>query len=172
MGLGSSILIGIVSGIIASICFALFLLLIKPKVKVSDQICVENEGENDVVYRIKIVNHTLAMLTNLRYVLFYCEMHGDGINTVTEIKPRKSQLISIDRFNFRKDDTDYAVRISYDIDPKVYPLNDKCKLIFTFIADHALSNTTTCIKREYYNKDIIAGVFESDRSIKIIRKHR
>lgn len=169
---GSSIFIGIVSGVIASICFALFLLLIKPKVKISDHICVENEGESDIVYRIKIVNHTFAMLTNLRYVLFYCEMHGDGINTVTEIKPRKSHLISIDRFNFRKDDTDYAVRISYDIDPKEYPLNDNCKLTFTFIADHSLSNTTTCIKKEYYRDDIVAGVFESDRSVKIIRKHK
>ncbi len=170
--IGSSIIIGIVSGVISSTCFAVFLLLIKPKVKISDQICVENESETDVVYRIKIVNRTFAMITNLRYALFYCEMHGDGINTVTEIKPRKTQLISIDRFNLKKDDTDYAVRISYDIDPDQYPLNDKCKLEFTFIAEHSLSNTTTCIKKEYYAKDIVAGVFESDKSVKIIRKHR
>lgn len=172
LGLGSSIIIGIVSGIIASVCFAVFLLMVKPKVKISDQICIENAGGADAVYRIKIVNHTFAMLTNLRYVLVYCEMHGDGINTITEIKPRKSQIISIDRFNLRKDDTDYAVRISYDIDPQKYPLNDRCKLEFTFIADHSLSNTTTCIKKEYLAKDIVAGVFESDKSIKIIRKHK
>ena len=172
MGFGSSIITGIVSGIIASVCFALFLLLVKPKVKISDQICVENEGEKDAVYRIKIVNCTFAMLTNLRYVLAYCEMHGDGINTIIEIAPRKSHLISIDRFNLKKDNTDYAVRISYDIDTSKYPLNDKHKLEFTFIADHSLSNTTTCIRKECFAKDIVAGVFESDKSVKIIRKHK
>lgn len=168
MGLGSSILIGITSGVIASVCFALFLLLIKPRVKISNQICIEKDINTGVVYRIKIVNKTFAMLTNLRYVLYYCSMRGDGINTVTEIEPRKSRLISIDRNSLRRKNTDYAVRISYDIDKEKYPLNDNCKLIFTFIADHALSNTTTCIKKEYFAKDMIAGRFESDKSVKIL----
>ncbi len=172
MELGSSIVIGIVSGVIASICFTFFMLLVKPKVSISAQICNETEGDKGNVYRIKIVNHTFAMLTNLRYALHYCEMHGDGITTITEIKPRKSQLISIDRFNLRKDNTDYAVRISYDIDQDKYPLNDKAKLEFTFIAEHSLSNTTTCKKMEYRAEDIVEGVFESDKSIKIIRSHR
>lgn len=170
MGIGSTILTGVISGIIASMCFSLFLMLIKPKVKISDQICAEEENANDVVYRIKIVNLTLAMLTNLRYTLHYCKMHGDGISTLTEIEPRKTPIISIDRFNFKKDHTDYAVRISYDIDSTKYPLDDKCKLEFTFIADHALSSTTKCIKKEYHKDDIVRGVFESDKSIKIIRK--
>lgn len=165
----TAILTGIISGIIASICFSIFLMLIKPKVKISDKICVENEGTKDIVYRIKIVNKTFAMLTNLRYTLYYCKMHGDGISTITEIEPRKTRLISIDPFNLKKDNTDYAVRISYDIDPEKYPLNEKSKLIFTFIADHSLSSTTKCIKKEYYKDSIVSGVFESDRSVKIIR---
>lgn len=172
MGIGSSIVIGVVSGIIASLCYALFLLLIKPRIRISDEICLENAGESGVVYRIKVVNHTRAMLTNLKYELTYCKMHGDGINTVTEIKPMKAPLISIDPFTYKKDNTDYAVRLSFAIDPIKYPLNDKCKYVFTFIASHSLSNTTTCIKKEYYAQDIVEGVFESDKSIKIIRRHR
>ncbi len=171
MDVGGTILTGIVSGIIASMCFSLFLMLIKPKVRISDHICAEEEDANDVVYRIKIVNLTFAMLTNLRYTLYYCKMHGDGISTLTEIQPRKTPIISIDPFSLKKSNTDYAVRISYDIDPVKYPLNDKCKLQFTFIADHALSSTTRCIKKEYYKDDIILGVFESAKSVKIIRKH-
>lgn len=167
----STIIGGVVSGVIASICFTVFLLLIKPKVRISDQICIESIGNDDRVYRIKIVNHTFAMLTNLRYVLHYCKIHGDGINTVTEISPRKTPLISIDKFSLSKRNTDYAVRVSYDIDKEKYPLNDNSKLIFTFMADHALSNTTTCIKKEYFFSDIVEGVFESDKSVKIIRKH-
>lgn len=171
--IGSSIVIGVISGIIASLCYAFFLLLIKPRIRISNEICVENAGESDAVYRIKVVNHTRAMLTNLKYRLVYCKMHGDGINTVTEINPSKAPLISIDRYTSKKDNTDYAVRLSFDIDPLKYPLdNDKCKYVFTFIASHSLSNTTTCIKKEYYAKDVVAGVFESDRSTKIIRAYR
>lgn len=170
MGFGSSIIIGIISGIIASMCFALFLLLVKPKVRISDHICVENEGGKGIVYRIKIVNHTSAMLTNLKYKLGYCEMYDDGIYTYTEIEPRKSMLMSIDAYT-KEGNSDYAVRISYDIDPTKYLLKDNCKLEFTFMADHSLSNTTTCIKKEYYAKDIVEGVFQTDESIKIIRKH-
>jgi hypothetical protein len=172
LAVGESILTGVVSGIIASVCYALFLLLIKPRVKISDQICAEDEGNSEVIYRIKIVNHTHAMLTNVKYTLCYCVMHGDGINTVTAIAPRKTPLISIDSFSRKQDNTDYAVRISYDIDKMKFPLDKMSKLEFTFIADHAMSNTTVCIKKEYTSEDIISGVFESDKSVKIIRKHQ
>lgn len=169
MEIGSSIIIGIVSGIIASIFFTIFLLLVRPKIKISDQICFQKNDEG-IVYRIKIVNRTFAMLTNVRYTLLYYEMYGDNVNTVTEIEPLKSQLISIKRFNLKKNDTDYAVRLSYSINTQKYPLNDKCKLEFTVIADHSLSNTTRCIKKEYYPSDIVEGVFETDRSVKVIRQ--
>ena len=44
------------------------------------------------------------------------------------------------------------------------------KLEFIFIADHAVSNTTKCVKRDYFEEDIWEGVFESGASTKIIRK--
>lgn len=167
----SSLGAGVISGIVASLCFSVFLLLIKPKVRISNEICREKETATSVVYRIKIVNHTYAILTNLKYTLHYCKMRGDGINEIIEIKPRKTPLISIDKNNLKKNNTDYAVRISYDIDLTECPLDDNCKLIFTFIADHSWSNTTKCIRKEYRQSEIIDGVFESDKSVKIIRSN-
>ena len=172
MELGNSIFNGIISGVIASLCFAIFLLLIKPRVKIAKQICIDRDRKNNVVHQIKIVNRSHAMITDLKYVLYYCVMHGDGISTSVEIQPRKSRVIIIDRIRLISKNADYAARITYDIDPQHYPLNDNCKLVFMFIAKHSLSNTSKCIKREYYSKDIIEGTYESGKSVKIIRNHQ
>lgn len=168
MDMGQNFLIGTISGIVASIFFTLFLFLIKPKIKVSDKLCccVDN---NVKTYRIKIVNFTCCMLTNIKYKLFYCKMHGDGITTIEEIEPRKSPVICIDKFSIFDKEAKYAIRISYNIDLKKYPINENSKFEFVFIADHSFSNTTTCVKKEYFGDNIIDGVFESGTSTKIIR---
>ena len=110
------------------------------------------------------------MLTNIKYQLFYCKIHGDGITTMKEIEPRKSPLICVDKYNIFDKDANYAFRISYDIDFNKYPIDESTKFEFIFIADHALSNTTRCVKKDYYGENIIEGVFESGTSTKIIRK--
>ena len=96
-------------------------------------------------------------------------MHGDGISTVVEIQPEKTPLMSIQGVTLDKENTDYAVRLTYNIDSTKYPLDANSKLIFTFIADHSLSNTTRCVKREYTAQNIIEGVFQIGKSMKIIR---
>lgn len=167
---GQNLLIGIISGIVASIFFTLILFFIKPKITVSDKICCCIDSNNNKTYRIKIVNRTCFMLTNIKYKLFYCKIHGDGITTIQEIEPRKSPIICIDKYNFFDKEAKYAIRISYDIDFEKYPINENSKIEFVFIADHSLSNTTTCVKKEYVADDIIEGLFESKKSTNIIRK--
>ena len=167
LNFGENLLIGVVSGIVASMFFTVILLLVKPKIKVSDKICYDSDNK---IHRIKIVNKTCYMLTNIRYKLFYCKIHGDGIITIEEIEPRKSPIICISKYDFFDKDANYAYRISYDIDFNKYPMDKNTKLEFIFIADHAVSNTTKCVKRDYFEEDIWEGVFESGASTKIIRK--
>ena len=169
MDIEENLLIGVVSGIVASAFFTIILFLIKPKIKISDKICCETYQGKDI-YRIKIVNHTPFMLTNIRYKLLYCKMHGDGITTIEEVVPRKSPVICIDKYNIFDKEAKYAIRISYDIDLGKYNIDEDSKFEFVFIADHSLSNTTTCVKKEYFSENIINGVFESGMSTKIIRK--
>lgn len=83
----SGLVPGIISGLIASLIFALFLLLIKPKVKVASKIARTNRDNGVSIIRVKVVNHTWAMLTNIKYALYYCNVHDDGISTVVEIPP-------------------------------------------------------------------------------------
>lgn len=113
-----SITSGIISGIIASICFTLFLLLLKPRIKISDQICISKNQVNSMTYKIKIVNKSFAMINDIKYSLYYLEMYNDQMSKVTEIKPRNTPILALDGFSrsHRKKKTHYAVNISYNIE--------------------------------------------------------
>ena len=165
-----SVLIGILSGFIASIVFFAVMLIIKPRANVSSQICKRiSKDSNKSVYQIKIVNLTRATLSNLRYCLQYNIDNGDGTSNVTEIKPSKSCLFYIDKYRRRDKDAKYAVRISFNIDESEHELKDRAYYIFTLYAQHGLSNTATCKREIYKSGSIIEGIFETGKSIKILR---
>lgn len=87
MNLIDTVLIGIISGVIASFCYSVAMMLIRPKIKISDEI-----AQKDEICYIKIVNKTVATVTNLQYSLYYCEYHYDGSISIIEIPPRKEPL--------------------------------------------------------------------------------
>lgn len=165
-----SIISGVVSGIIASMCFTLLLFIVKPKIKILDHICMSKGQNNSLIYKIKIVNKSLVMVTNINYSLRYIEMNGDKISKVSEIQPRNSPILVLDGFNrsHKKEKTHYAIRISYNIDPAIYPINnDKCRFEFIFLGQHSITNATVYIKKQYYYYDIWKGIFEEDDSVNI-----
>ena len=165
------IFIGIVSGVMASLCFSVFLFLIRPKIRLSEQICKDpgSPESKTYVYRIKVVNLTPAMLTKLKYSFQYCEEHPDGITSSTAILARCPPLLSIDKYKNKKNYTDYAVRISYEIDPLRLPVIDDVYFRFTFIACHSYSNTSLTVKKKYKSTDeILEGHFETGKSTKIL----
>lgn len=165
-----NLFIGIVSGIVASGIFFLTLLLVRPKITVSNQICYDGES----LYRIKVVNRTKAMLKNLNYTLQCYETRGDGIFYLKDIKPYREKEFYIDKYDRKDENASYAIRFSYEIPEECF-LNDTNKLVFTFLADHTYSNTSVCIKKEYFIKkegggsDIVTGIFETGLSTKILR---
>ncbi|MDO4982762.1 MAG: hypothetical protein Q4E35_04305 [Eubacteriales bacterium] len=154
---------GLISGFFASLIFALFLLSLRPKINISEDICKDPKLDN--VYRIKIVNKSKVNLNNLRYSLHYCYDAGDGILDVEKIQPRKEPLDFIDR-NCSENE-DYAIRLSFFIDREKYPL-DKGFLKFTVLATHSFSNTSKCFKRIYTKDNIKKGVFQGGESMRII----
>lgn len=164
----SAILTGVISGIIASVFFMLILLKIKPKVSISQEICISRTKEGKEVHQIKVVNNTRAMLVNVKYSLHYCEVYGDGIVTIHHIEALKSPITTITKYDKKDKLSKYAVRLSYDLDEEKYPLDENHKLLFTFLADHAVSNTTKSMEVEYYAKDVKRGVFESGTSTKVM----
>lgn len=162
----SAIIPGIISGIIASLMFALFLLLIKPKVKIASKMAMVCH-DSGMTLRIKIVNQTRSMLTNVRYTLYYSRVLDDGLSRMIEIPPRKSPMMYIDKYSKKDKEAKYAVRLSYDVSFNLQDIEPNQKFFFVLMADHVFSNTTVCLNREYNTSDIMEGIYEIGPSTRI-----
>ena len=142
------------------------LFLLKPKLKISANICREEIGEK-IIYKIKVVNKSRVMLTNVRYSLFYHKDLGHEISELTKISPRKELLDYIDKYNSNEKKTDYAVRITYDYNEKLYPLENGNYLEFVVFAEHSFSNKGKCFRMSYTSKNLDKGRFEIGKSTRI-----
>lgn len=161
----ASIVSGIISGLIASSIMFLLLLMIKPRIKVSDKMCVD---PSDCRCRIKVVNQSKFNLLDVKYTLLYCSKRGDGIVDIFEIEPAKSPVESMNKFDKGNPDHPYALRISYDLKEHL-PLRDKSYFEFTIRARHSFSNAVVFIKKKYGKEDLIKGHFETKSSMTILR---
>jgi hypothetical protein len=162
----SELITGVISGIVASVMFYIFLWTVRPRIYVSDKICKINEDESGMFIRIKVVNRTGFILTNVKYVLNFCRSQGDGIHKVEVIPPCITPLEFIDKYSASDENAEYAIRFLYKIPPHIR-ISDGW-LEFSIHANHGFSNTSACVKKKYVNDDIIAGIFETGTSMKIL----
>ena len=146
------VFVGVISSLIASVVYALLSFGIKPKIKISDKICVTTNDDGSFTYKIKIVNRSLFQLVNVSYHLDYGFSGRDDISYVTEISPNKSPMSTITKKNSKN--TDYAIRVTYTIDGDKYVCKDNSYFDFTIQATHPLSNSIVCKKKRYYNDDL------------------
>lgn len=160
-----TILSGIITGLVASIIFAGILMLIRPKISVSNKICKRKLKNGDFLYCIKIVNRSRFLLTDVKCCLEYCTPSGSGNKRVTEIEPKiRKPIMYIDKYTRKNED--YALRMAYEIDN--YPISENSYYIFTIQAKHSISNTVRT-KRVIYNQYAIQeGIFETGKSMKIL----
>ena len=165
-----SLISGVIAGIIASAIFMFIMYAIRPKINISDNLTFEEVG-NDTIIQVKITNMTRRMINNVRYGLYYCTISDDGINDIEEIPAKKSMLNNISAYNRGDEDAEYAIRISFVANDFLFPLDSDDKLLFVISANHSLSNTLICKKKEYHKDDIMVnGIFESGASLKAIKK--
>lgn len=163
----STLIMGVLSGIVSSIIIYLLVFNIKPKIKISDNIA-KTTKEEVTIYKIKIVNCTKFAIFNLNYSLCYCTEYPDKLIDMIEIPPSKKSLLYIPPFMKNDLNDKHAVRISYKIDTEKYPLTDNTYFCFTISATHGFSNTSLCLEKNYYNSDIIDGNFETGNSLKVL----
>jgi len=162
----SELITGVISGVVASVVFYIFLLLVRPKISVSSKICKAIEDEDGAFIRIKVVNRTRFMLTNVKYVLNFCQSRGEGVHQVEVIPPCKTPLEFIDKYSESDENAEYAIRFLYRIPPHI-SISDGW-LEFSIHANHGFSNTSACVKKKYGSDDLISGIFETGTSMKIL----
>ena len=154
---------GVISGVVASVVICIFLLSVRPKIRVSEKIC--RDPDDGALIRIKVVNRTRFMLTNVKYVLNYCQNKSDGLHEIDAILPRKTPVEFIDKYSKSDEKAEYAIWFSYKIPPHI----DVAKgwLEFSIHASHGFSKTSACVKKKYASGDIIPGKFDEGTSMKI-----
>lgn len=158
------VLPGIVSGIIASAILSFVLFGIKPRVKISDQLC---RDRTDGTFEIKVVNLSHADLIDVNYTLHHCRRFPDKIGRLTEIAPLKSKLEFLQAYSRSDPYHDYAVRLTYKI-PDTLEFAENDSLIFTLYARHALSGTFKFFTKEYSADQILCGVFQVGKNTDIV----
>lgn len=146
------VIVGVFSSLIASIVYALLSFGIKPKIKISDKICVTQNQDGTCTYKIKIVNKSWFQLVNVSYHLDYGFSGRDDISYITEILPKKPPITTITRNN--RKNTDYALRVTYEIKDGEFTCDSNSYFEFTIQATHPLSNSIVCKKVKYYADDI------------------
>lgn len=160
------IITGIIAGVVSSIIFFIVIGLIKPKVEIAEDISLDRQTN---IYKIKAVNHSRSMLTNVKYLLLYQNDNGQGVTSVQEILPIKDSLQYIDAYSGKRNYCDYAVRISYYFNEQTHPLDANHKLVFIIFAEHSRSNKSKCYKQVYTKSQIKEGTFETGKSTRVIR---
>ena len=168
MSIQETVLLGIISSIIASVVYYLLMIMIKPKFIISHKISktpVDNEYTD---YMIKVVNMTRTVITNVSYSLEYCIEGADDTIEVHTIEPLKKPLLNMDKYS--RHNTDYAIRITYRIKNKDFPLDDNTYFDFTFQAYHSFSNSLRIKKRRFTCDSVMEGIFETGKSTKILSR--
>jgi len=156
----------VTTSVLASAIFFVVLGVFRPNIKISKEICLKNENGKNIM-RIKIVNNSRAMLTEVKYSLAFCQTLGAGVYICTEIPAAKTPLFMIDKYS--KKDTEYAVRITYELPQGVDLFKDKCWLEFLISANHGFSNRPKCVKMKYTKDKIVKnGIFETGKSTKAL----
>ena len=162
----SELITGIISGIVASVVFYIFLLSVRPKIYVSAKVCKMGEDGEGTLIKIKVVNKTRCMLTNVKYALNFCRSSGECVHEIENIPPCKRSLEFIDKYSKNDTNAEYAIRYSFKI-PSQMDIS-KGWLEFSIHAVHGFSGTSACVKKEYMSADIEPGIFETGTSMRIL----
>lgn len=104
MGIQQTIILGIISSVIASIVFYFWMFLLKPKFIISNELRIahsENKDEEEKYdfYEIKIVNKTRTFLTNIDYSLMYCNKVKNGVIDAITLEPQKEKITFINKYS-------------------------------------------------------------------------
>jgi len=163
----SALITGVISGVVASAMFYVFLLLVRPKIHISDKICYSYEN-GVLIFRIKVVNKTRAILFNVNYSLNFCENLDEGVYiNQKNILPIKKPITIIAKYDKKDKNSEYAVRLTFpgmcisDTDDQWFE--------FSVSVSHGFSNTSVCMKKTYRFKDILPGIFEKGTSMNITK---
>ena len=148
--------IGILSGLVASAMFLLFMSQFRPRMAISPVIAKYTDPEGNVKYSIKVINHTPKPIINIRAVMYIATPYNVPKGTIYTTKPVKlktSEALDMARFDKKDKDANYAVRfVTFDNLEECWTQQELSKVIFKIYATHALTGFGRTCVMEYHEK--------------------
>jgi len=150
------ITINFITGIFSSFFFILVILrLLKPKIKISDKICYENDEDGNKFYFFKIVNKSIYDAYSIEFELRkkrpYVVDKTKVNHNSDKIKLSTNSLYSIPRYKKQKGYGDHAIQIRTfeDLSKEINTKN--LEYVLYVSAKHGLSNLTSVTTMSFEN---------------------
>ena len=169
-----SVVIGLLSSLLASVVFLSFLNSMKPKVLIAPSIAMRKK-ENKFDYSIKIINRTRVPILNVRIRLELIDLHNvPGGKLFQEGTLSQYDVFQIERFDKKDVDASYAFRfrISDSIIHDKWTV-DNSHLKLTLLATHSTSGFTKVFEQKYFYKetDLVNGTYEFGNSLDVVHQN-
>ena len=148
MAIVEALVIGIIAGVVASLCYALIKRVVRPKIKIASVII--HDEDNDIMI-IKVINRTKTRITDVECYLQYYKYLTNGYN-VRDLQSKRKITPTIERYENDKDTVGapslYAVQYGFTI-PDDVSFDEKDKLVFSIKGVHPVSGTITYETKEF-----------------------
>ena len=168
-----AIIIGVLSSIVASLMFLLFISRrLRPKIVISTQIAKGKGLKGEMVYRVKVINKTGRSIMNIKAQLFLVKpsVRPGGITpTAKEIPIAKGEIMELLKFDLKDKDNNHAFRFRTYEDIEELWDNRQSILRFKIYGIDSLSGFGKVFTQDYHTKrnSIKEGDFETGNSLKI-----
>ena len=149
-----STIIGVLSGIIASLVFFHLLTRIRPKLQISDKIAKKkSSGTSEVAYKIKVINKTHHPIINVKAQLHLVTpvvVPGGILLKTREIPLKRNEILCIEKFDSNDEQAKYAFRfVTYENIDDIWKEDEKSFLRFRVIATDSFSGFTKVFVKDY-----------------------
>jgi hypothetical protein len=168
------ILAPVITGLITSVIFLLFLFNIRPSIKISDKVCKRKfDKPPGYKYTIKVINKSFFSMydVDLYLALVTQSNVGNGTNVIKRdivLTSKHLSHIPCKRKSMKNAEYAFLVNTYEDLD-KIWQ-GDQVKIVFELSARHSLSGFSRVFVKEYGDKDIhlAHGKFHYGDSLEII----
>jgi hypothetical protein len=162
---------GLVPGVFSSWAFWRYLLLLKPKIRISPQVLkgLHPSFPGATVYRIKIINESYRQVIGLEAharIQTFCGKHWINLHD-TKLRYNTHCLGGKHTLNDRWGIQPTFSFLLIDEENLEAKLSEDARLVFAVSATDALSGTTVVLRQTYRARDVRTGNFEHGLSFAI-----
>ena len=169
-----AILIGVLSSIVASIIFILFLRRLRPKIIISPEIAKWKTIKGERIYQIKVINETGRSIINIKAQLFlvtHRERPGGRTPATEKIPLYKSEVMELSKFDLKDTEDNHAFRFDTETDIEKLWNNEESFFRFKIYGTDSFSGFGKVFVQDYLKKEsIVKGDFHAGNSLEIKRE--